>query len=148
MRKAIVIVGLLALLGTPGLADITLRPGITFMGTYIPAVTLETFVEDAISTKFFIRTGEDPGFIASIRQWPEVARFDIGGDTLPTYIGIGVLTAGEDGQFVAGLYAEAGFRLAQMFDVGFAVEQAGVTGKIALNFGISFDFAVPVGQGG
>jgi len=145
MRRAVIFIGLLALLGTTALADIILHPGVTFMGSYIPAVTLETFVDDMISAKFFIRTGESPGFIASIRQWPEVARFDVAGNTLPTYIGIGVLTAGDDGQFVAGLYAEAGFRLAQMFDIGFAVEQAGVTGRIALNFGISFDLTVAAG---
>jgi len=143
MRKLLVVAVALLALASPALADITLRPGIVFMGSTVPAVTVETLVQDTISAKFFVRTGESPGFIASIRQWPEPASFDLTGNSLPTYVGVGVLTASDDGQFVAGLYAEAGFRMAQMFDIGFAVEHAGATGRIELNFGISFDFTVP-----
>ena len=143
MKRLLLAVLCAGLVAIPVMADITLRPGVSFVGSYTPSVTLETFVADAISAKFFVVAGEDPGFVASMRQWPDLASFDMAGNALPVYVGVGVITQGMDGQYVAGLYAEAGFRFAQMFDIGFAVMQAGATGAVMLNIGISFDFMVP-----
>lgn len=143
MKRAVVLVGLLVLLGVTALGGITLRPGIAFMGSTIPSVTVETFVANELSAKFFIMSGEEPGFIAALRQWPDLAAFDVSQNALPVYYGVGVVTQGMDGQYIAGVYAEAGFRFAQMFDVGFAVTQAGSTGAVMLNLGISFDLEVP-----
>lgn len=133
MKRALAVLVILVALAAPVMAEVTVMPGISFMGSYLPAITIETIVADQASAKVFL--GVD-SVIASLRHWPW--GFGFGENSIPVFAGFGLVTRGMDGQYVAGLFAEAGVRLVNMFDAGFSMEQTGATGRIALNFGLSF----------
>lgn len=133
VRKcAAVLVAALAL-GALAFAEPQIMPGLSFIGSSEPALSFEVLGEQVTvgATIAMDRV------VVCLKNWPW--GYTGGEDAIPTYFGLGVTTKGEDGQYVAGLFAEAGLRLISFLEVGFGIHQFGAVSEITLNLTILFD---------
>ena len=138
MRKLLALAVLV--IGFGAFAEVTISPGLCFMGFSEPYLTLETAVNSIQSVKFFV--GKE-GLIGSFRLWPMGdSAWPLTDTTIPAFVGFGVKSKWGDGMAVAGFFSEVGVKLYNTVELGFSLEQFGSDGRIALNLGLSFDLTL------
>jgi len=137
MQKIFATLALGLLLSMPTLATVSLAPGIAFFGFVQPYITTEVSFNQLQSIKLFIN---QEGLITSFRAWPETDEAWPLGESIPIFFGLGLRSTWQDGMSLDGFYAEAGVKIVNLFEVGFALENFGANGRITINLGVSFSF--------
>lgn len=141
IRKLAVLAAAL-LIAMPAMAKVEVLPGIAFLGSTTPAISFGALVDTDVGTfgaQLFV--GFD-SFILTFRQYPWSFSFE--DYSIPVFLGLGGITLSDDGgQFLAGLYAEAGLRLLHFMSVNFSIAHFGYVRSVSL--GVEVHFALELG---